>query len=254
MTKIKKKKQEAENTGTEKKTLKKLMNKFSKLDVKKGKKDKKSEIIKNEKAASPQSKKKMKSNDCDQPVTHTEGKMEMNVEETKNNLDTETAQVFTVSAVVPTSLKKKTEGKTPDLLKTKGKRTYSQTQSNESSPNPVATPSVSGEKRVPDIVLESASPVLASVSNTSDLQDGEIEIWIPNKKYKGNKTTTPQSNFAVFEHSKPPAAFVKRSLSKSLKKTPSALKTPGAGKTPGSNKRVSFDMKKNKAQGGSTHF
>ena len=91
---------------------------------------------------------------------------------------------------------------------------------------------------------------------TDDLQEGEIEIWVPNKKYKGNKPAG--STFAKFEKTKAPAAFVKKVLTKIKRQSPSVKETKEKGddsnKTNGSTesasgKKVQFDMKKNKALG-----
>lgn len=87
----------------------------------------------------------------------------------------------------------------------------------------------------------------------ADLQEGEIEIWIPSKKYKEKKSCS--SGFAKFEKTKTPAAFVKRALTKL--KNPSVSQrgkvteetTPGKTKEPASVKKVQFNMKKNKALG-----
>lgn len=117
-----------------------------------------------------------------------------------------------------------------------------------------------GAMKIPKIVITEATPlkvkdIYIDKATSSDLQDGEIEIFVPNKKFKGtpeaSAAKTPKSNFAAFDGTRQPMAFVRRSLSK-LKKTPSSLKAPGSGRkaSTGSAKRVSFDMKKNKAQGG----
>ena len=97
---------------------------------------------------------------------------------------------------------------------------------------------------------ESKTPV------TDDLQEGEIEIWVPNKKYKENKPTSSGSTFAKFEKTKAPAAFVKKALTK-IKKQPvseSKGKDDSSSNLRGSTgsasgKKVKFDMKKNKALG-----
>lgn len=100
-----------------------------------------------------------------------------------------------------------------------------------------------------------------SKSETSDLQEGEIEIYIPNKKYKKTPVNTskslpststmptPKAALFQFDNSKPPMAFVRKSLAKVVK-TPTSATTPGSAKSRSEKaKRVSFDMKKNKAQG-----
>ncbi|KAL4219159.1 Ribosomal RNA processing protein 1 B [Mactra antiquata] len=90
-----------------------------------------------------------------------------------------------------------------------------------------------------------------AVSNTSNStitnNEGEIEIWVPNKKYKGNQDSNRRSSFAVFDNTTPPVAFVKRAHGK-LKQSPSAMKKASVSKSSKSSKRVSFDLKKNQAQ------
>ena len=96
----------------------------------------------------------------------------------------------------------------------------------------------------------------SKTSVTDNLQEGEIEIWVPNKKYKGNKPSSPGSTFAKFEKTKAPAAFVKKALTK-IKKQPvseSKGKDDSSSSLKGltgsaSGKKVKFDMKKNKALG-----
>lgn len=85
----------------------------------------------------------------------------------------------------------------------------------------------------------------------TDLEEGEIELWVPNKKYKKTPQSgvinTPKAALFTFDGSKPPPAFVKRSLVKA-DRTPKTPVNPGSAKAR-SDKRVSFNMKKNKAQG-----
>jgi hypothetical protein len=51
------------------------------------------------------------------------------------------------------------------------------------------------------------------VSNEKVLQNGDVEIWIPNKKYL--KKHSPKNDFANFEDLEtPPPAFVKKALAK----------------------------------------
>ena len=251
---------ELDDVSDEKKTLKKLKNKFSKLDVMKGKKDKK---IQMEKKEVTQSKEKEISKILMEPVSEKSSKKANKLDKEKMKTNSEnkvTPKIVTVSAEVPASFKKHTDKKSPDTLIKKGKRTHSQSTTegnltNSQMSTPIAqnssgvVPSISIQQPTP--LGNSGTPAAKSSVDSDDLQDGEVEIWIPNKKYKGNKDTniTPKANFASFDQSKPPVAFVKRSLSKSLKKTPSAMKTPTAGGKNGSAKRVSFDMKKNRAQG-----
>lgn len=185
------------------------------------------------------------------------------------------ADIITVSAGIPDSYRVVSEqssdprvkGDTPadssviKSAKKTGKRLKgakgSQTASTEHTP-------VSGKKRkIPAIlVTDHSSPGNKGVTPVgeggsrklktpdADLQEGEIEIFVPNKKFKKNTDSTPKSALVAFDGSKPPAAFVKRSLAKvdKTRVTPSTAVTPGSGKSM-SEKKVSFNMKKNKAQG-----
>jgi hypothetical protein len=251
-----------ENNVNEKKTFQKLKNKFSKLEVMKGKKEKKLQIENKSKDVAQS--KNEKSNSVTKPVSEKTGKdVEKNLDKNKkehNAVTKDTPKVVTVSAEVPASFKKQADKKSPDTLKKKGKRTHSQSANDDtnSTNDKISTPIAQNLGTVPSItvqeptpIVKSGTPATKSPAVSNGLQDGEVEIWIPNKKYKGNKDTniTPKANFASFDQSRPPVAFVKRSLSKSLKKTPSSQKTPTASGVTGSAKRVSFDMKKNKAQG-----
>lgn len=63
--------------------------------------------------------------------------------------------------------------------------------------------------------------VVSSVANESELENGEIEIWIPNKKYKGNQESPMKakknkaSDLVSFTSGvKTPPAFVKKAASK----------------------------------------
>lgn len=250
LTKIKKKK--LEDSSSEKITLKKLRNKFTKLDLLKGKKEKKmdtdvsfeaTEISRSTKRASIKQ----------QPGGNDECVFEMptttvQVVQHKNEAVTNTS-IITVSAEVPSACTRSMERMTLDTPKKKGKRTHPWAEITDNTESSSKTPEPTD--KVPAIVVAKATPQITKPvvkpPGNNDIQDGEIEIFVPNKKYKGGKVTTPKSNFATFDQTKPPVAFVKRSLSKSLKKTPSTMK--GSGLTPGSSKRVSFDMKKNQAQG-----
>lgn len=133
----------------------------------------------------------------------------------------------------------------------------SQTANTEDTP-------LSGKKRkIPAIVVtdhsspgnKGVTPLGKSGSSKlktpdADLQEGEIEIFVPNKKFKKNTDSTPKSALVAFDSSKPPVAFVKRSLAKvdKTRVTPTTAVTPGSAKSM-SEKKVSFNMKKNKAQG-----
>ena len=87
-------------------------------------------------------------------------------------------------------------------------------------------------------------------STMSDDLEGDIEIWIPNKKYKGKQSSvTP---FAQFEKTKQPVAFVRKAMSKVKKQSPKpSVNQSNQSETEAatSAKKVKFDMKKNKALG-----
>ena len=90
---------------------------------------------------------------------------------------------------------------------------------------------------------------------SDDLEEGDIEIWIPNKKYKGKQSSvTP---FAQFEKTKQPVAFVRKAMSKVKKQSPKPSvnqSNQSETETASSAKKVKFDMKKNKALGWYLHL
>ena len=134
------------------------------------------------------------------------------------------------------SVKKKRSKQTPD--KSKGKLENSSK----------STSDIGTVKSSLDTEVSGSSNGKIPVSD--DLQEGEIEIWIPNKKYKEKKQSG--AGFAKFEKVKPPAAFVKKALTKVKKQSPkqAIAESKETDKTTASAKKVKFDMKKNKALGG----
>ena len=90
---------------------------------------------------------------------------------------------------------------------------------------------------------------------SDDLEEGDIEIWIPNKKYKGKQSSVPP--FAQFEKTKQPVAFVRKAMSKVKKQSPKPSvnqSNQSETETATSAKKVKFDMKKNKALGWYLHL
>ncbi|WAR06184.1 RRP1-like protein [Mya arenaria] len=153
-----------------------------------------------------------------------------------------------ISAMIPTSM---TVSRTETVTRSKLRHGD---KSVESNATPV-TGNDSSNKAVPEIVVSTATPTTPSVQTPNSSkweapEEGEVEIFVPNKKFKKSSQKSPAADFAVFDSSKPPAAFVRKAYSKVNKpQTPTSIvNTPGSAKTR-SNKRVSFDMKKNKAQG-----
>ena len=117
-------------------------------------------------------------------------------------------------------------------------------------------------KNIPTITVKAATPETSSANTKASdkLEEGEVEIFIPNKKYRKGSASSTGSDFAKFDGSKPPVAFVKHAYNK-VNKTPKTPKTPVNRSTTSLNartrsetKRVSFDMKKNKAQGRNTFY
>ena len=87
----------------------------------------------------------------------------------------------------------------------------------------------------------------------SELADGEVDIWIPNKKYKGPLRkvaveTTAGSKFASFQAVDTPPAFVKKvkSAQTDPKSGRNQLKTTGPSSAP--EKKVKFVVSKNQSQ------
>ena len=90
---------------------------------------------------------------------------------------------------------------------------------------------------------------------SDDLEEGDIEIWIPNKKYKGKQSS--MKPFAQFEKTKQPVAFVRKAMSKVKKLSPKPSvnqSNQSETETATSAKKVKFDMKKNKALGWYLHL
>ena len=159
------------------------------------------------------------------------------------------------------------QSKTDEIQSSKGENSISESPKNKkrnqknkkSALNSVEEPSdendvKSDKKDVPDNKTDELETSKTKPPTTEELQDGEIEIWVPNKKYKGNKPTG--STFAKFEKTKAPAAFVKKALTKMKKQSISEgkVKDDGSSSMKGSTgsaagKKVKFDMKKNKALG-----
>ena len=86
--------------------------------------------------------------------------------------------------------------------------------------------------------------------NLDVIQDGEIEIWVPNKKLKTSKIGG--SAFAKFEKARLPSAYVKKAFTLTKKQSPGYNNKEGRYSSRTSSlpsKKVQFDMKKNKALG-----
>lgn len=178
--------------------------------------------------------------------TVTVERVEQNNEKVDNAVKASTSkksQVVQIEAEVPSSLSKKSEISVEKVLKS-GKRRRSES-------DVTALKSMSEKLQptntTPEIVVN--APSVNASNSSGNAEEGEIEIWIPNKKYKGKKEANRRSSFAAFDHSGPPSALVRRAHSK-LKQTPSTMKKATAARSASKNsKRVSFDLKKNQAQG-----
>ncbi|OWF42212.1 ribosomal RNA processing protein 1 homolog A-like [Mizuhopecten yessoensis] len=115
-----------------------------------------------------------------------------------------------------------------------------------------------------DVGAGNSKVQMTSAKDTTDKEAGtllqkEVEIWIPNKKYKGkikaplSEQKSAGSQFAKFDVGlSTPPAFLRKASAKSTPKSDKKRKDPETESptlsTPGSMKRVSFNMNKNQAK------
>ncbi|KAL5019480.1 hypothetical protein ScPMuIL_002372 [Solemya velum] len=138
--------------------------------------------------------------------------------------------------------------------KTKKKKKMSSIEIKEQKQGVSTSPKTKPEKEVSFITR--ATP---SASAFHVVENDEVEIWVPNKKYKGKLKQNEakekfSSSFAAFEKNPTtPTALVRKSVSsmKTPKTDPKKIKKVNIAEVPASvpanAKHVSFNMKKNRA-------
>ncbi|KAL3887130.1 hypothetical protein ACJMK2_027084 [Sinanodonta woodiana] len=153
---------------------------------------------------------------------------------------------------------------TKDSKKCGGKKSYKQHNVNVDS-KISKTADIDCDDTSMNVTKLKSTPVSRGIE--VPLEKGEIEIYVPNKKFKGNlkgtellkgkpgstdseEKKTPMSAFAMFQKAKIPIAYVQKALFKKFAaKQAKAKKDSDTSLLDSSKKRVSFNMKKNKALG-----
>ena len=244
----------------------------------KRKKDKKKETSEPE-AKTSKKNKKAEATESEPSSSKQSGKGSKKLKVSVKKGVTDTGNVITVTAGIPDSYTVTKEPVTSDQVNAgKGDKKDSKkgkaakgTQETKTKDMDSEKVTVGKKRKAPEIVVTAEAtpnkvlkgqgkPDVSSRSVNTELKEGETEIFVPNKKYlkaHGTPQTTPttsKSNMPKaalfkFDKSRPPMAFVKKSQIK-VDKRRKSVGTPGSAKSMSErDKRVSFDMKKNKAQG-----